>query len=280
MSPSLEANLVRSLSHLKQDGILTPNERTLHDQCAPRLKSKKINPDNFKDIYSEAGLARDEKSLKKALAKEDIKKEKGELFEGILCEYAENSEWFGKDCRLVPLSEYDDRQNHGDFILEKKDTDGKIIRILIDATTSNDENVILHKLENGYRPLREDKLSQVKYFQSKLENFKGELKNVPKVVIGIDLISLRRLCDEICKKQNLEKNSMTQFLLINEMDSQLAYLSELAFDKYGLDHPLTKIIVKAFDYIEALVKEKKSLRSQDFEAKASEDRTYQLLLNQ
>lgn len=239
------------------------------------LDEYRLGYDDFKDIYSPEEIRNDKNKVEKSKLGKNEATIRGELFEGILIEQAELSNWFGQDSRLIALTEYDDRFSATDFVIEIKNKDGEIIRILVDATTSVNREIIKEKLEKSM-DLKEKKLADIKYFKSEMEDYRGKLRDMPRVVIGIDPYSLEDLCIDVYEKKNQQDKNPVQFIILNEMFQQFNLLYNVCKNNDFNSEMISKV-EKAKNVIDDLLKEKEGLRTNKWKAKR--DKTYDHLIS-
>jgi len=236
---------------------------------------------DFVDIFKKEVPA---DSVKLAAAKEGEQEqtERGRLLERIVFEEGMKSRWFGdKNVALVPVSDFDDHFSHGDMVLEIKDEEGKIQRILLDITTSIDEGTLKKKMARGIRNAENGVLCWAKYFRSELEQgelARGRKANMAKAVIGINPTILNELCEEIRikGKGKLQENPV-QLMFIDEIINQLAGQLKVIAEKKGRDHFSFKQISKVLNFFKDLSINKKSLRTRDYAQKANSDWTFRQL---
>src|SRR5690606_659085 len=116
----------------------------------------------FSDLYSEEIIKRDKKATEEALRNfneknsEEDKQAKilADIFEAIIFDQGEMSEWFGKNVTTVKTSKYDDIVNGIDAILEFEEKQRRShLALGIDATyqTFADQKIdrIRNRIERG-----------------------------------------------------------------------------------------------------------------------------------
>jgi|GEM_PF-2351347 len=277
MESSFEANLLKRNESLDRAGSLPLSGKKLLGKYSRNLEGYKLKLDEFDKIYSSGEVQKDEESVKKMMSREDSKTEMGELLEGIIIEQAELSEWFGQDAALVALSEYDDRMAHGDLVLEIRNKKEELIRILVDVTTSGNEDTAKTKLDRSFSSIENGHLSNVKYFDSELDESKGRLVNVPRVVIGVGSETLLKLCEDIIEHKNRQENNPIQLMLLDEMVYQLDKMADISRKKNGELHAVTIKLQKTLQAILEISEKKENLRDSTYERRVSSERTYSLL---
>ena len=175
-----------------------------HEKAETVLEIDKLSFEDFEnsEIYA-SGIEADKKEVERleGLFEEnrqrqgpenyDKAKKLGTILEGLIHEQAELSEWFGEDCQMINTNEFDDYKNGIDSVAAfGSAASGSFVGANFDVTfTNNPQN----KLDRIADDIREKRLGTVKYFA--YENFKGELNNVAKAVLMVDIDSLKELSE-------------------------------------------------------------------------------------
>lgn len=193
------------------------------------LANDAINPKDFIDLYGEENVSRDLKrveSFKSKFEHDDGIKKVSDVLEGLVYQLGELGDWFGKNVETIRSSEYDDIINGIDLIAEFNTEDfTKHLALGVDVTFGTLS--IGKKFERIKKEIDSDKLALVKYFES--HGFKGALKHVPRVVIGLEKDTIISLAALWMRNQNAELgNHFAQDILMREILEQLT-----AFKKYA-----------------------------------------------
>lgn len=261
---------------LNQSKPLKPAERMVMEKYLPKFEKERLDIGDFiNNPYSAEEVKRDgdeEQRLEKKFEKGTLR---GKIFEALVATSAESLKWFGENTKVVILSKFDDYKN-GDIMLETKNNNGEIVRILVDLTTSVLENEITEKIDKTYELIKKGESGEAKYFKSKLDETIGKVDASARVVIGISPDSLGELCGEMNQTPRQEKNYV-QLMFLDEMLNQLIHMAETSKEKNGADHKVTKELEKSLSIIKDLLVQKESLRTHEYEQKAKHDRTYQHL---
>lgn len=189
---------------------------------ATEINQDKQEVRELKELF-ESGLTKDEKL--RAL------KEVAEIYEGVLVDQIEANAWFGVNCEMLITSEYDDIKNGIDGVgVFKQEERSEYIGFGIDVTFASDTTVLQKKLDSVKSIIRDNKLSQVKYFID--ENNKHLSLTLPKVIVGSRLSSAEKLID-LWASNNKNRNQElqqhpTQSKIIMETLWQLHYFYEYA----------------------------------------------------
>lgn len=156
---------------------------------------------DFADVYSAEELNRDTEYLNRLEtqfadqlnrlppAEKKLKLENNMLasgLEAVLFDMCEREEWFGGEVIMAKTSRFDDVANGVDLVAEFAGEDETVERtgLAIDASFSQDLGGKFARIKQA---IDRGKMSEVKYFQSKYDpEFRGRLKNLPRVVIGCE----------------------------------------------------------------------------------------------
>lgn len=188
---------------------LTEVEKKSYAKLQERGLIKRIDPNNFRGLpgYEDTVVDNDLQAIakKKAyIAQQNLKhphevelKKVSDVFETILEEQIEQNEGFGPDASIIRASEYDDLINGIDAVIEfdlEKGTSH--LALGIDITFGIISGTDLQKKFQSIKDdLNAGKLAKVKYFESKHGDSKGELTELPKVVIGVDRQTVNDLAE-------------------------------------------------------------------------------------
>ncbi len=250
------------------------------------MRSDEINPSDFKNHsgYSNATIQKDiayverlDTSFGKNLSPEQEDARKlAMIFEAIIHEQAELSDWLGPDVITRKASRFDDFGNGIDTIAEFAHPDGNLV-LAIDVTMSNPTK----KLEDIKKDIDRETLSHIKYFESSDGKFKGHLRGiVPKVIVGAERRAVLRLASLWLKNEKKELGAHPmQLQILDEIAAQLNVFRRYA-DKIGKTN-LGDIYEKQTDLILA-IRESKHLLYQKPGAQsyAYSDGLYKTLLDQ
>lgn len=282
MCPSFEEAVLNKIDNAKQLDKLTPLEENYFKEYSREVEDGRINPEDFlaledQGVYIKGEIKKDIGYVQAMKSRESSGTKRGALLEGIISRHAELSEWFGEKSNLIFLSEYDDRMSHSDLLLEMENIKGESLKLLMDVTTSVDENRIDEKISQSYDSLGNVKLGKVKYFESIGSDQRGKIYDIPRVVIGIDPNTLRDLCDSIKEKKNKQQDHYVQFMILEEVENQLIHMKEALICK-GKDAGVAFFSVnKLLNHTRSLLGKKEDLRPLDYEKKVSGDKAYRFL---
>ena len=203
-----------------------------------------IHEEEFTDLYGEENVRRDLERV--ARAEEEFKQEStprldqankySTIFEWIINERVELSDYFGPNAFTRRASRYDDIVNGVDTILEFRNEpdeakQASYLTLGIDDTFSTRPEVQEKKLRRIKSKIDSGELTRVKYFSSDYMNFRGELKNVPLIILGTELKTVAQLRDLMLMHDNKSLDShLIQHLLLHE-----AKMETDVFSRYALE---------------------------------------------
>lgn len=195
-----------------------------------------VEEEDFRGDYGD-GVGKDIEEverLKRIYDSESTEAEKemhkyAELMEAMLVEFLNTSEWLGEETHALKTTNFDDYKNKIDIIAEMTNKSGykKQLGLAIDASFAKD-------LDGKFKEIRDmikaGKLSEVKYFKS--DNYSGRLRNIPRVVVGVSLDTVKELAS-MWEKGDMEgiRNHSAQHQILDEMILQLE-----AFEKYAIKY--------------------------------------------
>jgi hypothetical protein len=167
--------------------------------------------------------------------KNQEKTSRSRILEYIIIDQSERSDWLGENSLTYQTTEYDDRHNHADLVLEIT-KDGKSYYLAIDVTSSESDYVLWDKEATIRQEIKSGQLTNIKYFKGK--NQKTELKNLPRVILALDWVGVQRLCKDLVKKKPKDLGKNPEQILIleqirDQMSDQIEYALNLLLDEIG-----------------------------------------------
>jgi len=202
---------------------------------AESVLSGRVKESDFVDVYGEQEVARDLEKVEELKRKfvgdqtpESAETKKiADIFEAIVLEHGELSEWFGENGFTVGVSEYDDFINGVDMVVEfckveKSETPhlalGMDVTFTSDTTAKFDR--LREQIENG-------QLAKVKYFSSEHSNIRGGMDNIPEVIVGVDRKTVEELMELWLEKDNRAlEGHRVQIMILKEIEAQLRTFAE------------------------------------------------------
>lgn len=225
---------------------LSEAEERLFPVLIPETENDRIELNEFDGFYDPQMIERDKKEVERLESifqktnaenpdAETLAK-RGKLFEAMINNQIESSNWLGENATVIIPSKYDDYVNKIDSILEFNDEGTKShLALAIDVTKSLDE--VQKKMSQVKKSIDSGELSTVKYFRS--EDERGEKTRIPRVVIGADQKTMNGLAElllrfhsakgeDFKKVRSLLEKHYAQLQIILEIRNQLS-----AFKKYA-----------------------------------------------
>lgn len=195
-----------------------------------------IDMESFSDLYKDvdADLAYVEEIEKMSARNhanlsdvEKIVHEMAKVFEMIVSQQIESSNWLGETAMTIQASKYDDYRNGVDTIVEFDEEEGAThLALAIDVTTSGE---LAKKFDRIKDEIDAGRLTRVKYFISEGLDVRGEKSNIPRVVIGADREKIIDLIDKWVKKDNKALSQhVIQAVVLEEIITQLEVFAKYA----------------------------------------------------
>ncbi|MEK7542963.1 MAG: hypothetical protein AAB503_01495 [Patescibacteria group bacterium] len=253
---------IRALENADRDAMIRKADRV--------IKKYAIDPEEevFVKYYGERSVERDKNYVEKAISdfeKSDTETQKrmakiARIFEALILEHGELSEWFGPNGMTFKTSLYDDIENKVDTIVEfSEDPENGIekktshLALAIDETFSAD--FIKDKLLRiRDKEINEGKLAKIKYFLPKTGDEPG-LKDLPRVIVGADIKTVDELGELWLEGKNKALGEhRIQFQILEELLIQLE-----AFGNYAEKIKKPKIAAiyrKAYETVKKIWDEK------------------------
>jgi len=195
----------------------------------------RIKPESFSDLYSPETIKRDEAETQKAkkdFEQKDSEEEKrakilADIFEAIIFDQGEMSEWFGGSVKTVKTSEYDDIVNGVDAILEFNEKRRKShLALGIDATYQTFADQKIDRIKNR---IKRGEMAKVKYFHSENFHIRGEYSQIPLTIISARAETIKELIKLwVNKDHKALANHWIQFQMIEETIMQCEYFANYA----------------------------------------------------
>ncbi len=225
-------------------------EDALYKLLVPENNRRAINPKDFSDLYDAATIENDEKSVRNALehfAERDseaarIGKQRGELFESIINSQIAESDWMGPNADVIVPSKFDDIKNGVDGIVEFEGEEGANYHLALAVDVTESKQHLAQKFEDVKRSIRQGSLSKIKYFKSK--NFRGELSEVPRVVVGADRGTINNISRLLLQFKRLQSSVAEQRKNPDDRSIPQGAAKELAKIRTEIaEHPLQTLVL-------------------------------------
>jgi hypothetical protein len=282
-TPALQS----SESTTKDEKIRKSGIKTSKDIFETYLKKdEKLNMEEFGDVYSAEEIKKDKERVEYIKASKDFAAPtpEGIVLENIFCDLVEKHKWFTEETRVVQLSEFDDKiasGAHCDVVIEIPTEGGSVVRFGIDLTTAINYDTLSKKRSKCIDAIQHGRFFSVKYFNSKVDDTKGKIDDLPVFFAGVDKETLNSLCEIMAKQENTQTNLLdkheAQFIFLEELLAQADSYYGLALENHGED----AYISQSMDYYQRLFDwfcdNKKSLRPNNFGQKAGQDEVYKYI---
>lgn len=204
-----------------QNRIEHPIIQRMHPEALRVLRESAIDPYDFIDLYGEDNVSHDLKKVEaiKSKFQQHESKAAADIFEAIVFEHVELSDWLGPNAQTIRSSEYDDYINHVDLIVEFNENEHtKHLALGVDVTFGSIS--MQKKFERIKIEIEKNELAKVKYFES--HGFKGSLRQLPRVVIGVELEKVVALAGHWERKEKkILSEHVTKDIMLEEIERQL-----------------------------------------------------------
>jgi hypothetical protein len=230
------------------------------------LERDRIKLDELSDLYGADTIARDEAYVAKrerefAASMSDAERQQLKLatvFEAILHEQGEQSNWFGEAAVTIKTSKLDDIANGVDEIVEFEEDEKSpsYLALAVDATYSTFPD---HKLQKIKEEIDRGELAKIKYAVIENTGFRGELNKVPRVVIGVSARTVNQLAELWLSKNTKElAKHPVQIQILEEVLMQCKAFGKYAESKGQLE--IARKYENTQAIIEGVMNEKKEKR--------------------
>ena len=245
------------------------------DEAHKRAKKVLLNPILLEDFPNYRDWEEDQAYVDKLKEKfkrdavgsspEEVESAKlGEIFEAIIFEQIELSNWLGENANTIQPSDYDDIINKVDCIveIEESPTSTSHLALAMDVTISGHFG---DKFAHIKKSIDTGELTKIKYFATDAGNFKGEKSLIPSVVIAVDRPTLFSMIKAWTQKdQKALAEHPAQVKILEEIRIQLS-----AFAKYAesVGKPrLVEVYQHSLAIVEKIITEKEITEEQFKEA--------------
>jgi len=193
-----------------------------YKKATQSLKTNAMNPDDFRGFYSDESIKADQDlvALRKSQFEHDEIKKTSDVLEAVIFEHIELSDWLGQGVETVRASEYDDIERGVDFITEFS-LEGFTNHLALGVDVTFGTTSMSKKFQRIKDEIDKDTLTAVKYFES--HSFKGELRNIPRTIIGVEKETVISLAALWIRDQKAElANHFAQDIIAREILEQLS----------------------------------------------------------
>lgn len=213
---------------------------------------ERIPMEEFEDLYGKENVNKDRdyvEELKREFEEEDSPEMKeayeySTMYEAVFTDLAEKGKWLGPETMIYNTSEYDDLVNGIDIVAEfSREGMFSHLGLAIDVTFSKE---VKKKLIRIKKEIKSGDLAKVKYYNSERANIRGELSNIPHVIVGTD----KRMIDELVGLW-LQKRKLTETLETQELSPVIKKASREKLKEAGeqlKNHEVQYSALKQIEY--------------------------------
>ena len=233
---------------------------------AQDVLAERIQELDFVGVYckEEIGTDKEEVARRKLKAEAGQTKEKDKLkkvadvFEAVVLEQGELSQWFGEHGFTIGASEYDDWVNGIDLLVEFRkpnSPEAPLLALGIDVTFSVD---VTDKFDRLRKQIEDGSLAKMKYSASGHSEEKGSRDNLPEVIVGVSVKTVNEL-QELWLDENqiaLEQHRV-QIMILMEIKEQL--LTFIEYSRSLNDKRLVGIFENRLTIIEQILGKKNNI---------------------
>ncbi len=209
------------------------------------LEDKRIKMDEFTSLYGEVTVTEDKKKLaERELQIRDLFRDDPEHRQEHTLQLAtvfhaltvNNESWFGvtTETSVQATTRFDDVFHGVDAVVEKNSPEGSThLGLAIDVTFGHSAEKKITHIKNH---IDHKSLTRVKYFKSETKGFRGEISELPSVVVGVSGDTVKELANLFARKEDgaLELHQV-QFQILDQIQLQCEYFASYAGSK-GLTH--------------------------------------------
>jgi len=229
------SSLAQEARRLHQERVITK----VHSAAEKFLEPVRIDPRNFIPPYDEKIVEKDIAYAKKMRLEFDGRANTPEkqlcnkASKGLEAMMAAGSpEWFRNKnkqdvlVRVRHTSEYDDIVNGIDLIVHFEEKGLSDYTGLAIDVTYGSRSIIEEKIAEEEEKIRKGTLSELKYFEA--GDYHGQLKNVPRVIIGIDFGHVVTLGEKWLEAPESIGEDPMQILVLREIAKECEHFADVA----------------------------------------------------
>ncbi len=212
-----------------------------HKHAEEVFRNSRVNEQDFVDVYGEkvvtddlASAQKKRESFSKGKSAYELELKKvADIFEALILEHGEGSQWFGPEASVVGASNFDDIDNGIDAIIEfRGENPGSAshLGLAADITFTSDTT---NKFDRVRERIAKGTLGRIKYFHSKGMGFHGQLSGLPEVVIGADKKTVLQLAELSAGNRTAEKDKTLlehkiQIMILVQIQNELETFAQYA----------------------------------------------------
>ncbi len=154
--------------------------------------------------------------------------------------------WFGPTSCVYPTTKWDDYYNGVDLVAERMS--GGVMShhgFALDVSYGG-RNVIARKINKIVDRIKKGKLGKVDFFKSNDGSFKGQLSEIPLVVIGADGNTMKGLVNLFAEREDQKiEDHPVQFQIVDQVLIQCDFFIKIAEDIQDIS--IRNRIIKSYD---------------------------------
>lgn len=175
-----------------------------------------------------------------------------ECLEGIILY---NKNWFGVTANTYPTTKYDDYKHGIDMIVERTHQGfAQHEGVAMDITYAG-RNSIQRKVDRIVDNLKKGKMGKVSFFKSADGSFKGELNNLPLVVIGADFNTMSNMINLFAEDTAATNHELAEHPFQFQMIEQVILQCETYIDliqSFDLPEEIKGIMISAYSKLKGM----------------------------
>jgi hypothetical protein len=233
----------------------------MHNEATRTLHEDAIDPARFVDLYGEENVTRDLRKVEELKSKfqSHESKKAADVFEAVLHQHVELSDWLGPDAETIRASEFDDIVNGVDLVVEfNEDDTTKHLALGVDVTFGL--QTMQKKFDRIKTEIEADKLATVKYFEA--HGFKGSLTQTPRVVVGVELDKVIQLAGLWQRGDNRTLSShIAKDIVADSIEKQLRAF--LLYAQEIKSEAATKSYMRAYNTVRSMHTQRNGFATED-----------------
>lgn len=230
-------NYAMNMEKFVPEGLEKADIGIIHSRAEKVMDKARIKEADFVNPYGQETIDRDLETVRRHEKEfehntnEYTREQKAvaDIFEALVLENGELSDWFGPNAITHKTSKYDDYENGVDAVIEfQSEMSGaaSFLGLAADVSFSADTSKKFDRLKAG---ILKGRLPQVKYFNSSDGYFHGRLNMIPEVVIGASKQTVLELAELWQFKRNKElATHRIQIMILNQMEEQMEVFAKFA----------------------------------------------------
>ncbi len=266
-------------SHENSHSFESPVIQTAYPRALKLLTEKALDPNSFRGFYTNESIDADiaYTSLRESQFKSDEMEKTALVLEGIFYEHLKGSDWLGKGVETTKTSRFDDIK-HGVDLIAEFSIEGFTKHLALGIDVTFNSMSLGKKFAKIKEEIDKDTLTLVKYFDS--HSHRGELKNTPRTIIGVEKNTVTELAALWVRNQNTElANHFVQDIVAREILEQLQVF--LMYAKSIGAENAERSYTQAMTMLTTVLKKKAPIKRQPIDMKRIDgDRVYLAIQSQ